>query len=273
MGIVSPFQTLHQRGRAAYPDLGIDEGTFAAYLHRDIGPGPGSTPESIPPDLWAEDLYLACACVQGIPGAAEKFLLTYGNAIRAALAVLSMSSGLRDELEQQIHEELLLGRGDSAPKIGRYLGHGPLARWVSVVAQRTALMKLRANASEARARDAVAFELSQGAVDGELVALKKRCRPVVDQAIREAVSNLSDRDRVVLRLHFVGGAGVKKIGSIYGVSPSTVSRWVAQIRNGIRRDVHHLLGHRLQVPSDEIESLIALVVSQLDISLGDARRP
>jgi RNA polymerase sigma-70 factor (ECF subfamily) len=66
----------------------------------------------------------------------------------------------------------------------------------------------------------------------------------------------------------VAGAGVKQIGQIYRVSQSTVSRWLARIRGDIAREVRSALRARLQLAPDEIESLMALVASQLDINVS-----
>lgn len=258
--------SLLERGRAAYPDLRIGDATFAGHLSYCAAGNPDLVPASS--DLFVEDLYLACACLQRVEGAAETFRRKYGKTIRTALAALSASRAFRDEAEQQVYEQLLLGGPPQPPRIRSYGGHGPLARWVTVVAQHTGLMMLRSDAAQARARDAAAIERLETSVHGEIAFLKAEVRSVVDQALTDALRALPRRDRVVLHLHLVGGAGVKKIGSMYGVSPSTVSRWLAQTRDEIAQQVHGLLRTRLRLAPDEVESLMALVLSQLDISLS-----
>ena len=42
----------------------------------------------------------------------------------------------RDEVVQEARRVLLVGSPDGAPKIGTYLGQGPLKNWVAVVAIR-----------------------------------------------------------------------------------------------------------------------------------------
>jgi RNA polymerase sigma-70 factor (ECF subfamily) len=263
---LSPFE----RGRAAYPHLAVDAAAFAAHLARSAALSAGA---SGPADLFVEDLYLACACCERMAGAAETFQQRFGRAIRTALAALSGSPGFREEVEQQVYEDLLVGGARDRPRIGRYAGHGPLARWVAVVAQRAALMTLRSDASMARARDAAALERVESSMQGETAFLKSEYGPVVNQAIAQALAELPARDRVVLHLNVVGGAGVTRLGKMYGVSASTISRWLARARDEILQKTHGLLCARLRLRPDEIDSLMALVASQLDISVTDLLAP
>ena len=55
---------------------------------------------------------------------------------------------------------------------------------------------------------------------------------------------------------------------MYGVAPSSVSRWLTSIRETLSQEVRRLLSTRLQIPADELDSLTALVLSQLDVSIS-----
>jgi len=55
---------------------------------------------------------------------------------------------------------------------------------------------------------------------------------------------------------------------MYGVSASTGSRWLAGIRDAPSNDVRRFLTDRLRLPPEEIESLTALPISQLDVSIS-----
>jgi RNA polymerase sigma-70 factor (ECF subfamily) len=267
----SQARALFQRGRAAYPALALAPAAFEAHLAACRIPGPDPVVDLA--DLFAEDLYLAAACAERIAGAAEAFQARCGTAIRAAVGALSRSPPFCDEIEQQVYEDLLLGRADAGPRIRGYSGHGPLVRWATVVAQRAALMMLRSEASQARARDAAALERVERSLHGEAIFLKGRYGPVVNEALTRALAELPARDRLVLHLYVVGGAGVTRIGKMYGVSPSTVSRWLARTRAEILQKTQGLLGARLSLGTAEIDSLMALVASQLDISVSDLLAP
>jgi len=262
---VSP-SSFYARGQSAYPELALDGARFQAYLadRRAKLPDPSLSLD----DLCIEDLYLACACVHKVLNAHEVFRRSYGRVMRAAVERISPSAAFQDEVEQRLLEQLLLGRADRPPKIGDYTGYGALSRWVSVVAQREALMLLRSDAGEARARDGAALEVLSSSADPEVAFAKTHYRPEFERALADALRGLSQRERMVLHLHLLGGAGVVRIGKMYGVSASTVSRWLAGIRETLSREVHRLLADRLRLPPDEIESLTALLISQLDVSIS-----
>jgi hypothetical protein len=53
---------------------------------------------------------------------------------------------------------------------------------------------------------------------------------------------------------------------MYGVSSRTIQRWLGDVEKGILAKVRQILGVRLQVSSHELDSLLGLMQSQLDIS-------
>ena len=256
----------HARGQAAHPEVALDCARFDAHLAhcRAQLSDSGWTVD----DLCVEDLYLACACVHKVRGAHEFFGRTYGSVIRAAVDRISPSPAFQDDVEQSLLEQLLIGLPDRPPKIGSYTGFGPLARWIAVVAKREALMLLRSNEVEARARDNAALAVLAGSSNPEIAFAKAHYRPAFESAMTDALRGLSDRDRVVLHLHLLARAGVVQIATMYGVAPSTASRWLANIRETLSSEVRRILTTRLQLPLDDLDSLTALVMSQLDVSIS-----
>jgi RNA polymerase sigma-70 factor, ECF subfamily len=260
----------YERGRAAYPDLLLDQETFAAHVARAWRASDGADP------VFVEDLFLAAACATHIESAARVFRDRYGRTIRRGLAGSTPTSADRDDLEQRIYEQLLVGSPSAPPQIQSYAGQAPLAAWLSVVAQRAGLMALRADGSRARARDAAAREKLAGAVcgiGGESAMIKKQARPLVKEALARAWAELPARDRIVFHLHVVGGAGLERLGKMYGVSPSTICRWVARARREILGKTRECLSDELRLTPAESDSLMALVASQLDVSAGDLPPP
>src|SRR5258707_410158 len=81
----------------------------------------------------------------------------------------------------------------------------PLGRWLQVPAQRAALMWLRATGVEGRAREGAGAEPLGAAVGIETSYLKERYRGEFEQALKEALERVSDRERILLRLHLVNG--------------------------------------------------------------------
>jgi len=253
------------RGKAAFPDLPLDEPSFASHLARVLGDGAGA------PDLTAlevEDLFLACACATGVPGAAGVFAARHGATLRAAVARIVRDADAA-EIEQRLSQDLVDGSVTAPPKLASYAGRSPLERWLGVVAQREALTWLRENRAEARARDAAAAEPTPGGnTHPEVAFLKERYRGDFERALREALERVADQDRVLLRLHVVNGLTVEAIGRMYGFSQATASRRLAAAREALLADVKATLVGRLGAESDEVASLAGLVASRLDVSLS-----
>jgi RNA polymerase sigma-70 factor, ECF subfamily len=254
------------RGRAAFADIALDERAFAAHLTRILAGQAAGT--SALAALAIEDLYLACACMAQVPGAIAAFTARYGATIRSAIARIVRGADAAD-VEQQFIDALLVGCAASPAKIGSYAGRAPLDRWLGVAAQRTALIWLRNDRAETRAREAAAAEPVTGGPPGpESVYLKERYRSAFEDALRDALARVPERERVLLRLHLVNGVTVDKIGKMFNVSQATASRWLAAARDTVLDDVQATRGERLGTTPDELASLAGLVASRLDLSLS-----
>jgi RNA polymerase sigma-70 factor (ECF subfamily) len=60
----------------------------------------------------------------------------------------------------------------------------------------------------------------------------------------------------------------QRIAKTYGVSHSTVSRWMAAARASIVAEAQRLLRDEMQASPDDYESMSRLLVSQLDLSVS-----
>jgi len=220
--------------------------------------------------LMIEDLFLAAACVAGVPGAAETFEARCGDRIRAAVAGATKSEDERREIEQRLRHLLLVGTSADAPKIAGYGGQAPLDRWVVVVAQRQVVTTIRAEQAERRARTGAAKDAMAAAMPlhPEVAILKVKYRGEFEEAMTSALGTLGERDRLVLRLHLVSGLSVAQVGQMYGVSQSTASRWLADAREKIQSEMIERLQDKTGLARTDIRSLAALVASQLDLDMS-----
>lgn len=275
---------LYERGRAAYPGLDLDESAFAAHLEKACWSSQGGDTAERPSakdlgESFAEDLFLAAACAARIESAARIFRDRFAVQIRRALMRVSSSAAFRDDVEQQVYEQLFVGGPLAGPQIERYAGRSPLGGWLMVVAQRAGLMVLRAEGVRARARDAAANERLATSLFGaagrhaEGEAIKDQAEPLVKQALTRALAELPVRQRTIFHLYVVGGAGVERLARMYAVNASTISRWVAKARAEIIARMRTLLSVELRLTPAEAESLMALVTSRLDLSLADLPAP
>lgn len=181
------------RGRAAFDNLALDDQTFVKQLARVIKVS-GATPSALS-SLAIEDLFLACACLAGIEGAAAAFSARHGTTIRGTIARIVRGAD-NGEVEQQLTAGLLVGSAAGPARIGSYAGKAPLDRWLGVAAQRAALMWLRENRTETRARDGAAAEpAASGNTHPEMAFLKDRYRGDFEQALTESLARLPERQR------------------------------------------------------------------------------
>jgi RNA polymerase sigma-70 factor (ECF subfamily) len=258
------------RGRAAHPAITVDDGAFAAHLGRAAAAA-GAAASAVD-GLAVEDLYLACGCLAGDQAAVAALTAQHGATIRAAIARVVRGPDAA-EVEQQLLDGLVVGTAASPPKLATYAGKAPLERWLSVAAQRAALMWLRDNREEARARDGAAGEPPLGGhTHPETAYLKERYRGDFARALKEALERLPERERVILRLQLVSGLSAEKIGTMFGVTQPTVSRWLAAAREALLDDIKATLGQQLGTSSDELASLAGMVASRLDLSLSTLLR-
>ena len=254
------------RGHAAFGTLVLDDQTFAKHLAHVIKTS-GSEASAIS-TLAIEDLFLACACLAGVEGAAAAFSARHGATIRGTITKIVRGAD-NGEVEQQLVASLLVGSAAGPARIGSYAGKAPLDRWLGVAAQRAALMWLRENRTEARARDGAAAEPAAGGdTHPEMAFLKDRYRGDFEQALKESLARLPERERTLLRLHLVNGVSVEKIGQMFAVSQPTASRWLAAARETLLGDIKSTLGNRLGASSQELASLAGMVASRLDLSLS-----
>jgi RNA polymerase sigma-70 factor (ECF subfamily) len=251
-----------ERGRAAYPRLDLRPEVFERFVARAVE----GTPEVDRVKLPIEDLYLACACAEDVPGAAVAFEEKLGRIVRRAVARVLPLASEREEAAQRTRYHLLVRSEDGPPKIANYRGEGPLASWVSVAAIRLAVSMGRAATSDRKLSAKAAGEAA--GVDPELLLMKRELRQEFEAAVEAALAGLADRERLVLRFYLVSGMTLAGIGKTFGVTQQTVSRWLEKARTDVLAEVQRRLGERLKLPSGEMTSVARLVASRLDISIS-----
>jgi RNA polymerase sigma-70 factor (ECF subfamily) len=261
-------KSAYQAGLRAWPGISLSEDEFAQHLTSVLPAGA----DGIPPGLHSEDLFLACGCAKGDPRAIEHFSTRVLSIIPLVVARMSASPAFLEELTQDMRELLLVGRSDSPPRIGEYRGTGSLVAWVRISATRAAIRRLKREQRVTPTKDADMRAIAP-VLGPELEYLRERYRPVIESALRQALDGLATRDRDVLRHHFVGGLTIDELGERYGVHRATAARWVAAARDRLLVATRDAARERLRSTDAEVDSLMRLVASQLELSirsLGDA---
>jgi RNA polymerase sigma-70 factor (ECF subfamily) len=213
-----------------------------------------------------DDLYLACACVAGDPVAVAAFLRDVLPVVDAALA--SWNPGIVDETRQRLRTSLLVDHAERGPLLASYTGRGALRRWLRVVAVREAARQWGEQARGAGASDDALFDAVAPATDPVMSAIKHDAATAFRAAFSAALGALSRRDRALLRLHVLDGLSVDEIAPTYGVHRATVARWIAAAKQDVLATTRRNLMHDLRLHPDEVDSLIRLVHSRIELPEG-----
>lgn len=246
-----------QAGRAAWPGVVVDRDAFERFV---AARGDG--------ELHAADVYLACACTSGVAAALEAFERAYLAKLDEFLRGVRATPDLVDEVRQVLRERLFTGE---RPRIEDYSGRGTLASWLRVAALRVASNLRRSQGARDRA-EARAPVPPSVPLDPELALVRSRHAGEFERAMRDAFAALDERDRNLLRLHFLDGLGIDGLAPVFGVHRATVARWLATARSRLHDAVLELLRDRLSVDARELESLTRVVRSDLEISLTSLLR-
>ncbi|MFP2912408.1 sigma factor-like helix-turn-helix DNA-binding protein [Pyxidicoccus sp. 3LFB2] len=180
-----------------------------------------------------------------------------------------MARSTVDEVLQVLRARLLMGRGEAPPKIADYSGRGPLLAWVRISAARIAgELATRDGRQELfdEPPEALARMLSSGDPEHELV--RKDSRELLVDVLRKVLATLPERERALLRLHHLHGFTMDKLATVYGESRSGMQRQVAHARERLLKLTRTELAARMRMEAPELESLLGLVRSRLDLSLN-----
>jgi RNA polymerase sigma-70 factor (ECF subfamily) len=250
--------------QTAWPQIPLTPEAFLQHLARHL---PTEGIREVLPQLHGAELYLACACATGEPLALRAFEQHILQQVPSRLGGLPRSTV--DEALQVLRERLLMGRGDAPPKIVAYSGRGPLLAWVVITAARVASeLASRDGRQELFDEPPEALEQMLASGDPENELLRKDSRELLIEVLRKVVAAMPERERALLRLHHLRGFTMDQLSRMYGESRSGVARRVAQARERLMKLVRAELAQRLGLEGSEVESLLGLVRSRLDLSLN-----
>lgn len=249
------------RGRSAWKDVDVAPERFAAFLGGRVAAAELETARI--PDLWA-----ACACGTGDGRAIAEVEARYFPDVDAALGKMGLSSDRIGEVKQGLRRLLFVGDRDAgaAPRITEYRGTGDLRAWLRVTAMRAALKLLRKENRETPTDDAL-LEARAHEDDPELAYMKAAYRASFKTAFQEALESLLPRERTLLKQQIVDGLGIDELGTLYQVHRATAARWVQSAREKLLARTRRTFMLNARISSDECESIMRLVRSQLDMSL------
>jgi len=263
--------TVIQRGERRWPGVKVDAAALAAHV-RPLLPEGAPLLASLEA-LHAEDLYLACGCALADDKALKAFEAEFLPQVGDYVSQIDRDPVFVDEVRQRLRERLFVpAEAGARPRICEYTGRGALGAWLRVVAVRVALnLRRRAKVTVSAEDDEPA--LRSPAPDPEVDYLKTRYGQEFRAAFRATLDTLSRDERNLLKLHYLEGLNIDEIGVAYHVHRATVARWLAAARERILEETRRQLADRLDAGSDDVDSVLALVRSQLDVSIYKLLKP
>lgn len=250
-----PAHALHILGSRAWPDIALDREAFAAFVAPHLrGQQVGA--------LEAGDLFLACACLGGVAGAAEAFDREYRGDMIKSLSRFHFSAAERDDIVQTLRVAFMV-KG----KLASYSGRGKLRAWVRSASLRAGLDHQDSKKPQARGSDESLLDGLPATGNAELDLARARFKNEFKSAFESAVAALAADDRRLLAQHYVDGLTIDQLCVVERVHRATVARRIARLREQLFEMTNERLRAQLQMSAPELESMMRLVRSQLDISI------
>jgi RNA polymerase sigma-70 factor (ECF subfamily) len=249
--------------RRAWPGVEIDARSFVAYIAERV-PANAHLPIVLRA-IHAADLYLAYACVLAHPRAIALFERHLLSNVPRFVSRVATSPALADEVQQRLREKFLLSH--DASKLIAYTGRVALGGWLRVAALRTALNARRGEARALARTSKEVLPLARPA-DPELEFLKTRYAAEVQSAFETTLAGLPKVLRTVLQMHYLDDLTIDEIGAVLDVHRSTAARWIREARAALMKQTKRLLRSRLRSSPSEVESILRIVWSRIDLSFG-----
>ncbi|EPX60308.1 putative DNA-binding regulatory protein [Cystobacter fuscus DSM 2262] len=259
-----------ETSRARWPAVELPSESFVTHIAERLPKEqPDSPLEPILAQLSLAELYLACACVRGLPAAIELLERNYLAKLPKLLRGPKLSEALLDDVCQLTRVKLLVTTPEGPPKLAEYAGRGALMSWVHVAATRFAI-KLQGAEKPSSDEDMDDIEkmIPAPGLDAELDLMKRRYHADFRQAVNEAFRALSADERYLLRLYFVDQLSMYELAELFRVNQSTVSRWLKSARQSIYEETRHRLQERLGLSPRDFQSFLAMLDSKLELSIS-----
>jgi RNA polymerase sigma-70 factor (ECF subfamily) len=257
--LAAELTRLHDAGRAAWPAIALEATRFCEFV------GAHLTSSRQLASLHAADVYLACACVDGEAAALRAFdeLLTeVGRKLRR----LARDPEVLADAEQRARQ-VLVRRGEREPALADYTGHGALGGWLRIVLGRELVRLGRREAREPRLDTGEAALIVDGDDDPETAYLKAHYQREFKESFAAAMGRLADNERRALRYAIVERLSIDEIAKLEGVHRATAARDVARARTHLSEETRRALQQRLSVEPTQLDSILRLVGSQIDLSV------
>jgi RNA polymerase sigma-70 factor (ECF subfamily) len=269
-GLDELLASQYAEAREAWPKVSVTRERYAAQLAIVLAARADEPIERAIRSMPGADLYLAAACCDRDPAAATALRTAFVPALRAALGKIGLPAATIDETVQRVLTMVLVGDG-GAPQIATYTGRGTLRSWMRTIGVRTG-RRLRGVEHAAAPGDDELDVLPAAVADPEVAMLRERYRDEVRDAFATAFAMLDERQRNVLRQYHIDGLTIDQLGALYRVNRATAARWVNAARQAVLATMRDRLVKQLGISRRQIDSIVRLVRSQIDVSMRTISR-
>lgn len=248
--------------RASWPEWpGTDATAFALFVEHACADAALET-------LQGADLWLAFHAGHGLPAAVAALDAACFADLGTLLRGRRASPTEADEVVQRLRHRLLVPDAAGAPtRILGYGGRGELRAWVRVAAVRAWLNLKRESPRHEAPETSFVAEASS---DLELEILKGKYKEIFQRVFLDAVDALAPGTRLLLKLHYLDRLGMEEVGKVLGVHRLTVLRRLERARHELAEGTKERLESELRLDPPDVESLLRLIQSRLDVSLQGA---
>lgn len=213
------------------------------------------------------ELALAQTASRGHPGAIAALERDHRGLIDAVCWRYASTAHSAADLRQVLREKLYVAPAGGRPKLAEYAGQGQLASWLRITAVR---LFLDLGKRKDRAREAPTADGGLAMPDPSdlsLEVIKAEYRSAVGEAMRDAAAKLDLADRHLLHQHFIAGLSIDELGVALGIHRATAARRIARARAALVDETRALLATRLPLEGEELDEVIGMVLSRLDVSI------
>lgn len=262
-----------EAAKRAHPGLSTSTEALRELLCRRFLDQPDPIRDLLRVREHAGDVYLALACSNGESQALQQFDSDIAAQTGKLVSRFRLSADQLSDLTQRLRMHILLTPSGRSPRIASYSGRGRLLDWYRVLALREAALLSQRDATATRHNLEGVLERvlrQRGEPAGqERTHLWARYAEPARHALRQSLMALSSAERNLLRWHFVDGLNGTQLGALLGRNRSSIHRRIVALLDRLHGDVIQRLSQTLNLPTDEIDSLLRTLRSQLEIGLSD----
>lgn len=265
------FETAYNAGKSRWPMLSVSPDAFVEFVLRRLPPGDSWSDRLLA--LHLEDLYLACSCVRPADSAVAAFTREFAPKIDGIFRDAPLADVSAKDFRDRVASHILVGESGNAPRISKYGGRGALRYWVGVVASRFLTDLARARSPDGPAPLEQLAALPAPDDTPEAAYLRHYYREQFEEAIKQAFEDLEPKDRELLRFHVIDQMPTTTIAAVFDIHRGTAARWLKEARQKLLWLTRDRLVDRFQIPRGELESILRLVQSQVELSVRRLLQP